>query len=211
MAAALAGCVTERTKAEPVRIREGALAGAVPAGSRGSGRGTASVVPVGKAVRPAVGAAAPAAAPAASAPVGVVRTVAAGAAAPPAPRPRPAGRSLGDVAREKFLSSATTIDAEKATVTLPPDLAAEARLEGTTVTSESPTRRVAAGVAVLTLRRLTVRARRLVLSTREDGASDVQVSARGNASLRSDQPASVLEESGLKALLLTNDGYMPLR
>ena len=209
----MGGCVTERTKGEPVRIPEGALSGAVPAGSRSPGRRTTGVVAVEQPARAAVPAAAqgptPAAPPAAG--PGVVRAVAAGGAAPPAHRPLAAGRTLEDVAREKFLVAATTIDAEKVTVTLPPDLAAEARLEGTTVTAESPMRRVAEGVAVLTLRRLTIRARRLVLSTREDGSRDVQVSARGNASLTSDQPASVVEEHALKALLLTNDGYMPLR
>jgi hypothetical protein len=37
------------------------------------------------------------------------------------------------------------------------------------------------------------------------------VSARGDVSFRSDQAASVVEERGLRSLLLRNDGYVPLR
>ncbi len=44
-----------------------------------------------------------------------------------------------------------------------------------------------------------------------EGAPDLQLSARGNVSLRSDQPASVIDETGLQSLLLRNDGYTPLR
>jgi hypothetical protein len=206
VALALAGCVRERTKAGPVRIPEGALAGAVREGGRAGTR--AQVVAVAKPAAPA-----PAAAPApVAAPAAVVRSPPAGDAAPAAHRPLAAGKTLEEVAREKFLSAATTIDAEKATVTVPAALAAEASLRGTTVREDGgPNRRVAEGVAVLTLRRLTVKARRIVLVARDDGKDDVQVSARGNASLESDQPASVVHESGLKALLLTNDGYVPLR
>jgi outer membrane murein-binding lipoprotein Lpp len=203
----LAGCVTERTKPGPVTVREGALAGAVPAASQRAERGSAAVVAAERAAeRP------PAPAAARATPAAVVRTPPAGsAAAPPAHRPLAAGRTLEDVARERFLEATTTIDAEKATITVPARYAAEATLSGTTTREDGPGRRVAEGVAVLSLRRLTVRARRIVLVARDDGGSDVQISARGNVVLKSDQPASVVEETGLRSLLLTNDGYVPLR
>jgi hypothetical protein len=188
-AMALAGCVTERTKGELVRVPEGALAGAVPAGARG--RSTAAVVPV---VRPARAAAPPQTPP-----------------PPPAHRPLAAGRTLEEAARETFLESATTIEAEKATVTVPASYAGEASLLGTVVKEEGPGRRVAEGVATLTLRRLKVSARRIVLVAREGAGGDVQITARGGVRLRSDQPASVIEETGLRSLILTNDGSVPLR
>jgi hypothetical protein len=216
LAAALAmgGCVTERTKPGPVRIPEGALSGAPPAASPGRRRVRPGIVPVERATRPAdaTAYAAAAAAPSqTSAPDAVVRSVPAAQAAPPAHRPLAAGRTLEDVAREKFLEATTNIDAEKATVTVPAGYAAEARLSGTTLKEDDPKRRIAEGVAVLTRRRLTIRARRIVLVARDDGSQDVQIAARGNVVLESDQPASVVKESGLRSLLLTNDGYLPLR
>ena len=188
---ALGGCVTERTKGEMVRVPEGALAGA-------RGQSAAGVVPVSRVVR-----AAAAAQP--------MPTAAVTPPPPPAHRPLAAGRTLEEAARETFLESATTIDAEKATVTVPAAYAAEASLQGTVVKEEGPGRRVAEGVATLTLRRLTVRARRIVFVAREGAGGDVQITARGGVTLRSDQPASVIEETGLRSLILTNDGYVPLR
>ena len=64
---------------------------------------------------------------------------------------------------------------------------------------------------MLTVRNLTVRARRVTLVLRPEAGADFQVSARGAASLHSDQPSSLLEETGLRSLLLKNDGYVPLR
>jgi hypothetical protein len=94
---------------------------------------------------------------------------------------------------------------------VPPALAREATLTGAQVVEEGPGRRVATGNAVLTLRRLTVRAARLTLVARDDGAPDVSLSARGRVSFHADLPASVIDERDLKSLLLRNDGYTPLR
>ena len=121
------------------------------------------------------------------------------------------GASLEQRARETFLDAETTIDAESATVYLPPAYASEASLAGAAVTEDQAGRRTADGSAALTVRRLTVRARRVTLVIRSDGLADVQVTARGAVSLRSDQPASVVEETGLRSLFLRNDGYVPLR
>jgi len=132
-------------------------------------------------------------------------------AAPPAHARMAPGASLEQRARETFLAAETTIDAESATVYLPPAYAGEASLAGAAVADAGAGRRTADGSAVLTVRRLTVRARRVTLVVRSDGLPDVQVAARGAVSLRSDQPASVVEETGLRSLLLKNDGYVPLR
>ena len=122
------------------------------------------------------------------------RTVAVSDAAP-AHRPIPAGESLEDRARTKFLSSPTEISADRATLYVPRAYENELLRQGTTVVA---------------LRRLTVRASQLTVVVR-DGNPDVQLSARGSVSFRSDQPASVIEETGLRSLLLKNDGYTPLR
>lgn len=114
--------------------------------------------------------------------------------APPAHRAIPAGESLEARAREKFLASATEVFAERATLYVPRAYEPEIVREGLTI---------------VTLRRLTVRASQLTVVVR-DGNPDIQLSARGGVSFRSDQPASILEESGLRSLLLKNDGYTPL-
>lgn len=126
-------------------------------------------------------------------------------------RPLADGVSLEQAMRERFLTSATRVEAEKATLHVPPALAREATLTGAQVVEEGPGRRVATGNAVLTLRRLTVRAARLTLVARDDGAPDVSLSARGRVSFHADLPASVIDERDLKSLLLRNDGYTPLR
>ena len=113
----------------------------------------------------------------------------------PAHRPIPAGETLEERERTKFLSSTTEVSADRVTLYVPRAMAGEVSREGATVAR---------------LRRLTVRAVRLSIVVR-DGNPDVQLTARGSVSLRSDQPASVIEESGLKSLLLKNDGYTPLR
>jgi hypothetical protein len=126
-------------------------------------------------------------------------------------RPLEAGVSLEQALREKFLNALTTVEAEKATLYLPPALAAQARLTGANVVEEAPGRRVATGSAVLVLRRLTVRAARLTLVARDDGTPDVSLHARGRVTFHADLPASVIEERDLKSLILRNDGYTPLR
>lgn len=114
----------------------------------------------------------------------------------------PAHEAVADVAtlqrrqRETFLTCTTTIRAEKATLFVPPRYAAEAVLDGT---------------SRLTLRRLTIEARQVKLVLRTDGSDDVSISARGEVSFHADRPASVIAETGLKALLVRNDGYTPLR
>ena len=115
--------------------------------------------------------------------------------APLAHRPLAGGRSLEQRAREVCLDCETLVEADKATLYVAPALAAEARLEG----------------RVLTLRRLTIRAQTLKLVARTDGRGDVSISARGSVRFRSDRPASIIDEEGLKSLLVTNDGYTPLR
>ena len=179
------------------------------AAERGSERGTdrASASPTSG--TPATGAPptrAPAnAAPAAAPPPPVVR-----AAAPPAHRPIAATTSLADVAREKFLASVTEVGAQRATLYVPAAYAAEVSLTGATVSDDAPGRRTATGSAVATLRHLTVRGAQVTVVVRE-GDPDLQLTARGDVSLRSDPPASALDETGLKALFLKNDGYTPLR
>jgi len=132
------------------------------------------------------------------------------AAAPPAHRPIAATTSLEEVAREKFLVATTTVAAQRATLYVPAAYAAEVSLAGATVTDDAPGRRTATGSGVATLRRLTVRAGQVTVVVRE-GNPDVQLTARGDVSLRSDQPASLLDEAGLRGLFLKNDGYTPLR
>lgn len=131
--------------------------------------------------------------------------------AAPAHRALPAGMSLERIAKEKFLAADTQIRAEKVTLYVPASYAAEASLTGASVVDEGSGRRTAVGGARLVLRRLTIHAERLTLVAKSDPAADVQLSARGDVSLRSDQPASIVEESGLRSLLLRNDGYTPLR
>jgi hypothetical protein len=141
--------------------------------------------------------------------------------APPAPRAAPAAPSRSpppppaprdDVpARETFLSSDTEIAAGKATVHVPAALAAEATLTGGAVEDDGGGRRVATGAAVLRLRRLVVRAERVTLVERPPGEEDFQLSARQGVTFRSSQPKSVVSETDLKSLLLTNDSYVPLR
>jgi hypothetical protein len=111
--------------------------------------------------------------------------------------------------REKYLASQTTIDAEQATVYLPAAFSPEAFLTGAAVAEESAGRRVATGDAVLVVRRLTVRARRLTLVVRSE--EDVQVTARGDVSFVTFQGSATLAERGLRSLLVRNDGYTPLR
>lgn len=98
--------------------------------------------------------------------------------------------------RETFLDAITFVRADKATVFVPPRYAAEAIVEGTTR---------------LTLRRLTVEGLDVRLVLRTDGADDVSLSARGRVTFRADLAASVLEETGLRTLLLRNDQHVPLR
>ena len=187
-------------------------------GGAGGGRGRsddgASAVPALPVSAPVVDGA-PASAAIAAADDGGVRIVEGPrigtSSAAPAHRPIPAGVSLERLAKEKFLSATTEIRAQKATLYLPAAYAAEASLQGATVTEEGPGRRTAVGGATLVLRRLTIRAARLTLVSKSDPEADVQLSARGDVSLRSDQPASIVEETGLRSLLLRNDGYTPLR
>lgn len=133
----------------------------------------------------------------------------------PGPPPPPAHRALAegvrleDVAREVLFACETTVVAEKATLYVPPRYAAEATLSGATVVDAGPGRRTAT-LGVLRLRRLEVRARTLSLVVRTDG-DDVSLTARGDVSFRAERPASVIDERGLKTLLVRNDGYTPLR
>jgi hypothetical protein len=200
LAVALAGCVTERSKAVP------SIAGPVLSrGGGGDGGSWAGQAPVATAA--AHRSASPAEAPR-------LRGPAERRAAPvsyAAHRPLPVGASLEERARERFLGSETTVVAREATVYVPERYAREASLRGASVEEKGPGRRVAVGDAVLTLRRLTVRAASVTFVVRRDGKDDVQLSARGEVSFRSDQPASVLEESGLRGLLLRNDAHTPLR
>jgi hypothetical protein len=131
-------------------------------------------------------------------------------AAPAAHRAIAATTSLEDVAREKFLVATTTIAAQRATLYVPAAYAAEISLTGATVSDDAPGRRTATGTGVVTLRRLTVKAAQVTVVVR-DGNPDVQLTARGDVSLHSDQPASVLDETGLRSLFLKNDGYTPFR
>lgn len=131
-------------------------------------------------------------------------------AAPPAHRPIPESVSLDDVARVKFLRSTTDIDAQRVTLYVPRELANEVRLNGASVADDGPGRRTATGGASATLRRLTLRGSQVTIVARDDNP-DIQLTARGDVSFHSDQPASVIDESGLKTLLLKNDGYTPLR
>jgi hypothetical protein len=196
----LAGCVTERSKGVPsipgpVLSRDGGGAprpGAPPRVAPAAHRSEGPVAPLER-VRPAPDR----------------------ASAPPPTyqghRALPANVSLEERARTRFLESETTVVAREATVHLPERYAREASLRGAAVEEKDGGRRVAVGDAVLALRRLTVRAAAVTLVTRTDGKDDVQVSARGDVSFRSDQPASVLEEEGLRALFLRNDAHTPLR
>jgi hypothetical protein len=238
-AAGLPSCVHERSKALAI-VPEGALSGApAPERPRGVYRSPAAVARGRGPAEPA-GAAAPAPTaalasargeppsapqgPAAAVPPG---TDASGAAAAPPPaepaaprpvtgpyeghRPVPAEVSLEQLARERFLNSPTVIEAEKATVHLPPAYLREATLTGLEVVEEGPGRRSATGSGVLVLRRLTIRASRITLVARDDGLPDLSVSARGGVAFRADLPGSVLEERDLKSLLIRNDRHTPLR
>lgn len=116
-------------------------------------------------------------------------------AAPPAHEPVADVATLEQRRRETFLRCTTTIRAAKATMFVPPRYVAEA------VVSEGR----------LTLRHLTIEAPQVKLVARTDGSDDISISARGDVSFHADRPASVIAESGLKTLLVRNDGYTPLR
>ena len=181
VALALTACVHERSKSIGI-VREGALA-------REDAPPVSESAPI----------CAPCAPKAANSAPSVMESVddrrIAVSDAAPAHRPIPAGESLEDRARTKFLSSTTEISADRATLYVPRAYAGEVSRQGTTVA---------------TLRRLTVRASLLTVVVRDENP-DLQLSARGSVSFRSDQPASVIEETGLRSLLLKNDGYTPLR
>ena len=116
-------------------------------------------------------------------------------AAPPAHEPVADVATLEQRRRETFLRCTTTIRAAKATMFVPPRYVAEA------VVSQGR----------LTLRHLTIEAPQVKLVARTDGSDDISISARGDVSFHADRPASVIAESGLKTLLVRNDGYTPLR
>ncbi len=130
------------------------------------------------------------AAPTTSGPAAVKTT-----AAPPAHEPVADVATLEQRQRETFLRCTTTIRAAKATMFVPPRYVAEA------VVSQGR----------LTLRHLTIEAPQVKLVARTDGSDDISISARGDVSFHADRPASVIAESGLKTLLVRNDGYTPLR
>ena len=218
----LSGCVHERSK-EIVRVPEGALSRGVGGPSTVPPRERVAVeraeksdgwdaLPARSEGVPAGGQAAATMADA----VPMTAFISASAevktsAAPRAHAKWAPGATAAQMAREKFLNAITTIDAEKVTVYVPAEYAAEVGLVGASVVHDGPGRRTASGSAVLTLRRLTVRARRLTVSVKAESGGDFQVSARGAVSLESDQPSSLLSESGVRQLLLKNDGYVPLR
>jgi hypothetical protein len=116
-------------------------------------------------------------------------------AAPPAHEPVADVATLEQRQRETFLRCTTTIRAAKATLFVPPRYGPEAVV----------------GDRRLTLRRLTIEASQVRLVLRTDGSDDISISARGDVSFHADRPASVIAESGLKTLLVRNDGYTPLR
>ena len=67
------------------------------------------------------------------------------------------------------------------------------------------------GAARLTCRELTLEGARVVLRVRAPGEEDVQVTARGNASLVSDVRGRVVREEEARSLVLTNDRVLPIR
>ncbi len=188
-ATASTACVHERTK-EIGYVKAGALAPPIGHGddppTRESTRSRAPHAPLPSS---------PSAVSAGTAAPPVEERRVATSVAPPAHRPLPAGETLEDRARTKFLASTTDVSADRATLYVPRAYAGEVSREGATV---------------VRLRRLTVRAGQLNVVVRDDNP-DLQLSARGGVSFRSDQPASVIEETGLRSLLLKNDGYTPLR
>lgn len=212
VASSLVACVHERSKAPIGTFPEGVLARPAEADSSWSARafGGPRDLPV-LCQTPYVQAASPeelrvpCQTPSVQASAPSVKT----SAAPPAHRPIPAGESLAERARSKFLTATTEVNATRATLYVPRELAGEVALNGENVAEEGAGRRTASGRAVVRLRRLTLSASRVTVVVRDAG-SDVQLSARGDVSMRSDQPASVIEESGLRSLLLLNDGYTPL-
>jgi hypothetical protein len=207
VALGLAGCVTERKRTIPTY--EGPLFARGDSGVVGEAAPAPRAAAKGRVAARAPDVTPPTAAPGAPGPreERPARTVSGGYAGH---RPLPPGATLEERARERFLAHDTRVVAREATVYVPERYAREAALLGTSVEAQGGDRRVALGAATLTLRRLTVRAAKVTLVARGDG-EPVQITARGDVSFRSDQPASLVEEEGLRGLLIRDDTHTPLR
>ncbi len=193
LALLLAGCVHERTKSLPT-YAAGSLhpGGPIRLGSdpkQGNPPATAVPTPV------------PAAAPAFESPAAVLSRADPGA---------PAGTGLRATTPPPARPEREVV-AARATVYVPAARAGEVSLTGAAVEADGAGRRTVTGNAVLRLGDLTVRAERLTLVVKKPGDADLQVSARGSVSYRSEKGDARVEETGLKSLLLTNDEYVPLR
>jgi hypothetical protein len=146
----------------------------------------------------------------APAPVEPTLPVLARRTAEPSPGAKPT-KPLALLARERYLDHPTRVRAAQITFRCPASYLPEIRTTASASRPESPTRRVLEGGARLTCRELTLEADVLVLHLREDGLTDVQVSARGDVSFVSDQAGRLFREQGIRSLLLTNDRMVPLR
>ena len=171
--------------------------------------------------------AAPSPAPAATRePTPVERLIARSTPKPPprpkiaAPKPRartrrPEGKaakkSAAKLARDHYLDYPTRVVAQRITFYCPADCAREVRLKADDVRQTSATRKLARGNARLICRELTLEADRITFRIREEPDADLQVSARGNATIVSAVRGQEHREEGLRSLLITNDRLVPLR
>lgn len=115
------------------------------------------------------------------------------------------------LARERYLDHPTRIRADRITFYCPKAFLPEVNLTADDVREAGPGRRIARGRARLTCRELTLEATSITLRVREAEDADLQVTARCNASLVTDQRGKVLREEGARSLILTNDRIVPLR
>lgn len=127
-------------------------------------------------------------------------------------REEPAARQpLASRARQRFLDNPTLIRAGGITFYCPREQLPDVRLTGDRVTDPRPGRRIARGRARLTCRELTLESDRITLVVRDDGISDVQITATRGADFVSTQGGSVIREEGVRSLVITNDRMVPLR
>jgi hypothetical protein len=131
-------------------------------------------------------------------------------AAPPPPG-TPPSKSAAGLARDRYVDHPTHVRAQRITFRCPANLAGEVRGTAERVVDEPGGRRRYLGRARVLCRELTLEADELILQVRGPDESDLQVTARGDVAFVSAHRDNVVEEKGLRSLLITNDRHIPLR
>ena len=132
-------------------------------------------------------------------------------ARPVRPEGQRATKSAAHLARDHYLDYPTRVVGQRITFYCPADVAREIRIKADDVRQTHPLRRLARGNARVTCRELTLEADRITIRIREEPDADLQISARGNATLVSTVRGQEQREEGVRSLLVTNDNLVPLR